>query len=58
MHTMAATQRISAFSRRGNAMGWNLSASACRATETDPHTAVVCITQHVVAVQQSGSSDG
>lgn len=60
MHTKVFTPSIGSVSRRGNAMGWGLSASVCLGTDTDtdPNTAAVCITQQFLAVQRSGSSDG
>jgi hypothetical protein len=58
MHTKVLTLRIGSIPRRGNAMGWHLSASLCLAADTDPNTAVVCITQQSFAVPHSSSSDG
>ena len=58
MQTKVLTQRIGSTSRRGNAMGWDLSASVCLGVYTDPNTPVVCVAQQSFAVQRSSSSDG
>ncbi len=58
MHTKLFRQNIGSVSRRGNAMGWGLSAPVCPGTDTDPNTAAVCVTQQFLAVQRSSSSDG